>query len=1054
MKRILLVSAIILLSQLLMAQVDNLRVMYYNVLDYPFSGDPGREVNFRKVNQYLDADVILVCELKSSTGATTLLNQALNVFGTTHYQKAIYNAWTNSENLLYYNSDKLALHSQDVIYTNLRDINEYVLYYKSSDLGTTNDTIFFYFYVAHLKANQGEEQARLAEVNQFLTHLNSIPNAENVFFGGDFNLYTSTEPAYQAVINNTSYLLDDPLSAGNWHASSTYSLIHTQSTRTADFGGGSTGGLDDRFDFILFSGDVNTGANKVQYVNNSCKAFGNDGNHFNKALIDSPVNPNVPDSVIQALYYMSDHLPVICDLTVAATPDTTHSNLVITEIYYNPPETGIDSLEFIEIYNNGSNPVNLSGYTLSSAVTFTFPAVNINPGQYKVVAYNPTAMLHTFGINSLQWTGGLNNDGELILLKNSSGLTIDSVFYDDVAPWPTTPDGAGPSLMLCNPNADNAIGSSWQASQHFVVNNTAGAPIYATPGYSECVYPPVADFTANFTSINTSGSITFTDLSANNPTSWSWTFVGGTPSSSSIQNPVVTYNTPGVYDVQLHVTNSAGNSTLLKSAYITVQNESPPVADFTANLTVIAAGASISFTDLSTNSPTSWAWTFSGGTPATSSLQNPVITYNTPGIFNVQLIAANAGGSNTMLKTAYITVTEPYAGTLMITEIMQNPFAVTDAAGEWFEVYNPTASPTNMNGWKIKDDGTDIHIITGTLIVPAGGFAVLGSNSSSALNGGYTCNYQYANFFLGNAGDEVVLLNPSNTEIDRVVYDGGPVWPDPNGASMVFTGTPSSNNNTASNWITATVRENSYIGNSGDKGSPGSNGTGQNLISPAFDLNLKVYLEGPFNGTDMSSNLTGLPDFPLTQPYNAAPWNYNETESVASIPANVIDWVLVELRDATSAATATVATRIARKSAFLLKNGSVVDVNGTSLLHFTNTLSNQLFVAVYHRNHISVISANALVKVGGVYTYDFTTAANQVHGSILGHKELTTGKWGMFAGDTDGNGATGNSDKLTWSNRAGDKKYHGGDMNLDTQINNIDKDNYWYPNLGKGSQVP
>ena len=90
MKKIFLLLVIILFSNIIIAQVDNIRVMYYNVLDYPFSGDPGREINFRKVNQYLEADVILVCELKSSTGATTLLNEALNVFGITHYQKAVY----------------------------------------------------------------------------------------------------------------------------------------------------------------------------------------------------------------------------------------------------------------------------------------------------------------------------------------------------------------------------------------------------------------------------------------------------------------------------------------------------------------------------------------------------------------------------------------------------------------------------------------------------------------------------------------------------------------------------------------------------------------------------------------------------------------------------------------------------------------------------------------------------------------------------------------------------------------------------------------------------
>lgn len=1054
MRKVLKIALILLQCHILYAQTDNLKVMYYNLLDYPY-GDPGREVYLRTVNQYLHADVIAVTELKSSTGATTLLNQALNVYGTTYYQKAVYYTGTYSENLLYYNSEKLALYSQDVIYTNLRDINEYVLYYKSADLSTTNDTIFFYFYIAHLKANQGEEQARLAEVTQFLNHLNAIPNAENVFFGGDFNLYTSSEPAYQALIDNAPYNLNDPLPAGNWHASGTYSLIHTQSTRTADFGGGSTGGMDDRFDFILFTDDVQAGTNKVQYVSNSCKAFGNDGLHFNVALIAPPVNPNVPDSVIQALYYMSDHLPVICDLTVQAMVDTTHSDLVITEIYYNPPESGTDSLEFIEIYNNGANSVNLAGYTLSSAVTFTFPPVNINPGDYTVVGFNASAMLNTFGINVFQWTGGLNNDGELILLKNSSGLTNDSVFYDDVNPWPASADGTGPSLMLCNPNADNSIGSNWQASQHFVMNNSAGSPIYATPGYSECVYPPVAEFTATPVSIITGQSVTFTDLSDNNPTTWSWTFVGGTPSVSNLQNPVVTYNTPGVYDVQLHVTNSAGNSTMLKSAYITVQNESPPVADFSANLTVIAAGASVSFTDLSTNNPTSWAWTFSGGTPSSSVVQNPVVTYNTPGIYNVQLIAANGGGSNTMLKTSYITVTDPFAGTLMITEIMQNPLAVSDAAGEWFEVFNPTTSLINMNGWKIKDNGTDNHTISGTLIVPAGGFAVLGINSNSAANGNYTCNYQYTNFFLGNAGDEIILLNPSNTEIDRIEYDGGPLWPDPNGASMVFTGTPSVNNNDFSKWTTATVRELFYVGNSGDKGSPGKNGTGQNLISPAFDLNLKVYLEGSFNGTDMTTSLTSLPDFPMTQPYGVYPWGYGGSESIVALPnTNIVDWILVELRDAVNVGAALPNTVKATGAAFLLKDGSVVDMNGASLLHFTNSIINQLFVVIYHRNHLSVISEYPLINNLGVYNYDFTSGVSQVHGGVLGHKQLASGKWGMFAGNVDGDGTIGIGDVFMWKGEGGKNKYKSADMNLNSQVNNQDKNDYWCPNQGAGSQVP
>jgi uncharacterized repeat protein (TIGR02543 family) len=83
----------------------------------------------------------------------------------------------------------------------------------------------------------------------------------------------------------------------------------------------------------------------------------------------------------------------------------------------------------------------------------------------------------------------------------------------------------------------------------------------------------------------------------------------------------------------------------------------PPVADFTASATSISVGASVTFTDQTTNNPTSWDWTFAGGTPGGSTAQNPTITYNTAGTYTVTLIAANAQGSDTETKVDYITVT-------------------------------------------------------------------------------------------------------------------------------------------------------------------------------------------------------------------------------------------------------------------------------------------------------------------------------------------------------------------------------------------------------------
>ena len=173
--------------------------------------------------------------------------------------------------------------------------------------------------------------------------------------------------------------------------------------------------------------------------------------------------------------------------------------------------------------------------------------------------------------------------------------------------------------------------------------------------------PPVADFSADTTIVSAGGSVTFTDLSTNGPTSWDWTFEGGSPSGSTSQNPTVTYNSAGTYDVSLTAANSAGSDSETKTNYITVTAPQPPVANFTASSTSISAGDSVTFTDTSTNTPTSWSWTFEGGTPSTSTAQNPTITYNTAGTFDVALTAANAAGSDTETKVDYIDVAEtPY----------------------------------------------------------------------------------------------------------------------------------------------------------------------------------------------------------------------------------------------------------------------------------------------------------------------------------------------------------------------------------------------------------
>ncbi|GAB4324011.1 MAG: hypothetical protein Kow00127_16700 [Bacteroidales bacterium] len=222
---------------------------------------------------------------------------------------------------------------------------------------------------------------------------------------------------------------------------------------------------------------------------------------------------------------------------------------------------------------------------------------------------------------------------------------------------------------------------------------------------------------------------------------------------------------------------------------------------------------------------------------------------------------------------------------------------------------------------------------------------------------------------------------------------------------------------------------------------------------PRIELDLKVFIEGPFNGSGMNTGLTGLTDFPLQQPYYITPWNYNGNETVTQIPTDVVDWVLIELRDAQDAASATPNTVIARQAAFLMSDGYIRSLNGTGPIQFDNlTVQQSLFVVIYHRNHLAIMSANPLTETGGVYSYDFTTSIDQAYNS--GQKDLGGGRSGMFAADANADGNVGSPDKTLWNYSAGTKGYLPEDFSLNGQVDNRDKNDFWLPNNGNGSQVP
>ena len=115
------------------------------------------------------------------------------------------------------------------------------------------------------------------------------------------------------------------------------------------------------------------------------------------------------------------------------------------------------------------------------------------------------------------------------------------------------------------------------------------------------------------------------------------------------------------------------------------------------------------------------------------------------------------------------------SGDILISEVMANPFAVSDSNGEWFELFNASANNIDLNGFIISDNGNNSHEINnnGSLIISAGEYLVLGRNNNTNENGGYTADYVYTGFSLGNSSDQIILTD-NQSEIARLNYSGLP----------------------------------------------------------------------------------------------------------------------------------------------------------------------------------------------------------------------------------------------------------------------------------------
>lgn len=308
------------------SQTDTITMVTYNLLNFPDGRDDcssntvvqDRADTLQKIMAYTKPDILAVCEIQNQVAEGLILNQSLNYAGAPNYAAASYTPDGSLNNMLFYNMDLLTLYAQHEIATFPREIDHYVLYMNDPNLGTYFDTTFIDVYMCHLKAgnSSSNEQIRATQVEELMAYVATQPTDHNHFVCGDLNVYSANETGYQ-LLTSGPFAFQDPINApGNWNNNGSFDYLHTQSTRTSqNFDCGSKGGLDDRFDQILVSSNVMSGSDSLKYLPNSYAAIGNDGNHFNANLLQGS-NSLYPADLVSALYYMSDHLPVLLKAVV------------------------------------------------------------------------------------------------------------------------------------------------------------------------------------------------------------------------------------------------------------------------------------------------------------------------------------------------------------------------------------------------------------------------------------------------------------------------------------------------------------------------------------------------------------------------------------------------------------------------------------------------------------------------------------------------------------------------------------------------------------------
>ena len=508
---------------------------------------------------------------------------------------------------------------------------------------------------------------------------------------------------------------------------------------------------------------------------------------------------------------------VVAALGTPVAAASTEATPVITEIMQNPDQTRDFRGEWFEVHNPGSKAINLKGWTIRDNGRDSHVIarkVIVDAGGYVVLVRrnNPA---RNGGVHAdYVYRNALNlfNGSDQLELVAPNGTIADRVAWDNGA---TFPDPTGASMSLRDPSLDNADGTNWCTA-----TTAFGAGDLGTPGAAN-----------DCGSVSTSPNLVISEIHQNpfavsdvygewfevsNPTDVDvdmngWVIRDDIADSHTIDangGLIVPAGGSVVIGRSLDQTRNGGVAVDYSAAgalHLYNDVDQLELVDVTGRVVDRVAwthgidgwdvrnGAAMALQDLTADNDTAASWCVSGP-------QYGAGDQGTPG--------AAASCAN-----------EASSSVLVVSEIMVNPRSVADSKGEWFELHNPGNAEIDINGWTLRDNGFDVHVIDNgaPLVVPAGGYLVLGRNSDESLNGGVAVAYAYgSDLTMMNTIDELEILDGSLRSIDRVAWDDGLTFPDQSGASLALIDT-SADNTGGSNWCASAATF-----GSGDQGTPGA----------------------------------------------------------------------------------------------------------------------------------------------------------------------------------------------------------------------------------------